>query len=152
MARLRFSQAVDKALAEGMARDDRIVVLGEDVRMLRPGLLASFGPGRVLGAPISEAGFVGAGVGAAMAGLRPVIEVWMVDFITCAMDAVLNHMAKLEAFSGGRWKCPLVIRTPAAAADTVMEASTGRRSGACWAASPGWPWSCRQRPPRPTGS
>ena len=111
MARLRFSQAVDKALAEGMARDDRIVVLGEDVRMLRAGLLASFGPGRILGAPISEAGFVGAGVGAAMAGLRPVIEVWMVEFITCAMDAVLNHMAKLEAFSGGRWKCPLVIRT-----------------------------------------
>lgn len=52
-----------------------------------------------------------AGVGAAMAGLRPIVEIWMVDFIGCAMDAVLNHLAKVESFSGGRWNCPLVIRT-----------------------------------------
>ncbi len=110
MARLKFSEAVDRAVAEAMARDDRIVVFGEDVPLVRPGLVARFGRSRILGAPISEAAFVGAGVGAAMAGLRPVVELWMVDFIACAMDAVLNQMAKLEAFSGGRWKCPLVIR------------------------------------------
>jgi pyruvate dehydrogenase E1 component beta subunit len=85
--------------------------MGEDVPMLRSGLLARFGPGRVLGTPISEAAFTSAGVGAAMAGLRPVVEIWMVDFVACAMDAVLNHMAKLEAFSGGEWKCPMVVRT-----------------------------------------
>jgi pyruvate/2-oxoglutarate/acetoin dehydrogenase E1 component len=111
MARMKFSEAVDRAVAEAMAKDERVVVMGEDVPMLRSGLLARFGPGRVLGAPISEAAFTSAGVGAAMAGLRPVVEIWMVDFVACAMDAVLNHMAKLEAFSGGGWKCPMVIRT-----------------------------------------
>ncbi len=111
MARMKFSEAVDRAVAEAMAKDERIVVFGEDVPIVRSGLVARFGPSRVLGAPISEGGFVGAGVGAAMAGLRPIVEIWIVDFIGCAMDAVLNHMAKLEAFSGGRWKCPLVIRT-----------------------------------------
>jgi len=111
MARMKFSEAVDRAVAEAMAKDERVVVMGEDVPMLRSGLLARFGPGRVLGAPISEAAFTSAGVGAAMAGLRPVVEIWMVDFVACAMDAVLNHMAKLEAFSGGGWKCPMVVRT-----------------------------------------
>jgi pyruvate/2-oxoglutarate/acetoin dehydrogenase E1 component len=111
MARMKFSEAVDRAVAEAMAKDERVVVMGEDVPMLRSGLLARFGPGRVLGAPISEAAFTSAGVGAAMAGLKPVVEIWMVDFVACAMDAVLNHMAKLEAFSGGGWKCPMVIRT-----------------------------------------
>jgi acetoin:2,6-dichlorophenolindophenol oxidoreductase subunit beta len=111
MARMKFSEAIDRAVAAAMARDERIIIMGEDVPMLRPNLLAQFGPNRVLKAPISEAAFTAAGIGAAMAGLRPIVEIWMVDFIGCAMDAVLNHMAKLEAFSGGRWKCPLVIRT-----------------------------------------
>jgi pyruvate dehydrogenase E1 component beta subunit len=111
MARMKFSEAIDRAVAEAMADDERILILGEDVRMLRSSLLAQFGPDRVLNAPISEAAFCAAGLGAAMAGLRPIVEIWMVDFLACAMDAILNHMAKLEAFSGGRWKCPLVIRT-----------------------------------------
>lgn len=110
MARLKFSEAADRAVAEAMANDERVIVMGEDVPMLRSGLLARFGPGRVLGTPISEAAFTSAGLGAAMAGLRPVVEIWMVDFVACAMDAVLNHVAKLEAFSGGRWKCPIVLR------------------------------------------
>jgi acetoin:2,6-dichlorophenolindophenol oxidoreductase subunit beta len=111
MARMKFSEAVDRAIAEAMAKDERVIVMGEDVPILRSGLLARFGSGRVMGAPISEAAFTSAGVGAAMAGLRPVVEILMVDFVACAMDAVLNNMAKLEAFSGGRWKCPMVIRT-----------------------------------------
>jgi pyruvate/2-oxoglutarate/acetoin dehydrogenase E1 component len=110
MAKMKFTEAIDRAVADAMAGDDRIIVMGEDVRMLRPTLLARFGPDRILNAPISEAAFTAAGVGAAMAGLLPIVEIWMVDFIGCAMDAILNHMAKVEAFSGGRWKCPLVIR------------------------------------------
>jgi len=110
MPRMRFSEAADAAVADAMARDPRVVVFGEDVPMLRPALFTRFGRDRVLAAPISEAAFVGAAVGAAMGGLRPVVEVMLVDFIGVAMDAVLNHMAKLEAFSGGKWTCPLVVR------------------------------------------
>lgn len=115
MPTMALDEAIDRALAEAMARDERIVVLGEDVPMLRPTLAARFGDRRVLGAPVSEAAFVGAAVGAAMAGLRPVVELMMVDFVAVAMDAVLNQMAKVEAFSGGRWRCPLVVRAPCGA-------------------------------------
>jgi pyruvate dehydrogenase E1 component beta subunit len=110
MARLRFGQAIDAAVAAAMARDPRVVVLGEDVHMLRAPLYARFGKERVLAAPISEAAFTGAAVGAAMAGLRPVVELMLVDFLGSCLDAVLNQMAKVEAFSGGRWRCPLVVR------------------------------------------
>jgi pyruvate dehydrogenase E1 component beta subunit len=109
---LFFTQAVDDAIAQAMAADSRIVVFGEDIPLLRRNLLVRFGPKRVFGAPISESAFVGAGVAAAMAGLRPVVELYVVDFIGVAMDALLNHAAKIEMFSGGRWKVPLVIRAP----------------------------------------
>lgn len=112
MRTARFTEAVDEALAQAMAEDPRIVVFGEDVPLLRRDLLVRFGPKRVRGTPISEAAFVGAGVGAAMAGLRPVIELYMVDFAAVAMDALLNHAAKLETFSGGDWRVPLVLRAP----------------------------------------
>ncbi len=102
-----FTQAVDDALAQAMADDPRIVVFGEDIPLLRRNLLVRFGPKRVLGAPISESAFLGAGVAAAMAGLRPVVELYMVDFVGVAMDALLNHAAKLEAFSGGKWTAPV---------------------------------------------
>lgn len=109
---MEFSQAIDAALAQAMAADDTIVVFGEDVPLLRRNLLVRFGPERILGAPISESAFVGAAVTAAMAGLRPVVEVYMVDFLGVAMDALLNHAAKLETFSGGKWQAPLVLRAP----------------------------------------
>jgi pyruvate/2-oxoglutarate/acetoin dehydrogenase E1 component len=107
-----YSQAVDDALAQAMIEDPRIVVFGEDVPMLRRNLLVRFGPRRVFGTPISESAFLGAGVSAAMAGLRPVVELYMVDFLGVAMDALLNHAAKLAAFSGGTWKAPMVVRAP----------------------------------------
>jgi len=107
-----FSQAMDDALAQAMADDPRILVFGEDVPLLRRDLLVRFGPQRVRGAPISESAFLGAGVAAAMAGLRPVVEVYTVDFLGVCMDALLNHAAKVEAFSGGKWKAPLVVRAP----------------------------------------
>ena len=112
MREMFFTQAVDDALAHAMAADSRIVVFGEDIPLLRRDLLVRFGPKRIRGAPISESAFVGAGVAAAMAGLRPVVELYMVDFAGVAIDALLNHAAKLEAFSGGRWKAPVVVRAP----------------------------------------
>lgn len=110
MTRMKFGEAVDRAVADAMERDPAIVVMGEDVHGLRPGLYARFGASRVRPTPISEAAFVGAAVGAAMAGLRPIAELMMVDFVGSCLDAVLNHMAKLEGFSGGTWKAPVVVR------------------------------------------
>ncbi len=112
MRKMNFTQAVDDALAQAMLADPRIVVFGEDISLLRRNLLVRFGPKRVFDTPISESAFVGAGVAAAMAGLRPVIEVYMVDFLGVAMDALLNHAAKLDVFSGGKWTAPLVVRAP----------------------------------------
>jgi pyruvate/2-oxoglutarate/acetoin dehydrogenase E1 component len=112
MSNMFFTQAVDSALSQAMTADSRIVVFGEDVPLLRRELLVRFGPKRVLGTPISESAFVGAGVAAAMAGLRPVVELYMVDFLGVCMDALLNHAAKVEAFSGGKWNAPVVIRAP----------------------------------------
>lgn len=110
MKQMTFSGAIEDALAEAMGNDSRIVVLGEDVHTLRRNLLVRFGRERVRATPISEAAFVGAAVTAAMAGLRPVVEVMLVDFIGTAMDALLNHAAKIDSFSGGKWHVPLVVR------------------------------------------
>lgn len=112
MRTLTFGRAADDALGQAMAADPRIIVMGEDVPLLRRDLLARFGPKRVRGTPISESAFLGAGVAAAMAGLRPVVEVYMVDFLAVGMDSLLNQAAKVAAFSGGRWTAPLVIRAP----------------------------------------
>ncbi len=105
-----FAGAIEDALAQAMAKDPDIIILGEDVHTLRRNLFVRFGKERVRAAPISEGAFVGAAVAAAMAGLRPVVEVMMVDFIAVAVDALLNHAAKIEAFSGGKWNVPLVVR------------------------------------------
>jgi len=112
MKTMNFSEAIDDALAQAMIADERIVVFGEDVPLLRRNLLARFGPRRVRGTPISESAFLGAAVTAAMAGLRPVVELYMVDFLGVAMDTLLNHAAKLNVFSGGKWNVPMVVRAP----------------------------------------
>lgn len=93
-----------------MAADPRVVVFGEDVPMIRRALLARFGPARVRGTPISESAFLGAAVGAAMAGLRPVVEIMLVDFLPVASSALQNEAAKLATLSGGRWHAPVVVR------------------------------------------
>jgi pyruvate dehydrogenase E1 component beta subunit len=111
MRTMSFAGAIEDALGQAMAADDRIVIFGEDVHGLRMNLFVRFGERRVRPAPISESAFLGAAVGAAMAGLRPVVEIMLVDFIGVAMDALLNEAAKLEAFSGGQWKAPMVVRT-----------------------------------------
>ncbi|MBE0410471.1 MAG: pyruvate dehydrogenase, partial [Anaerolineales bacterium] len=110
MREMRFSAAIDDALGQAMAQDQHIIIYGEDTQLIRRDLLVRFGPKRVREAPISESAFLGAGVTAAMAGLRPVVEIYMVDFLGVCMDALLNHAAKIEAFSGGKWTTPLVVR------------------------------------------
>jgi pyruvate/2-oxoglutarate/acetoin dehydrogenase E1 component len=112
MKTMFFTQAIDNALAQAMADDSRIIVLGEDTQLLRRNLLVRFGPKRVLNTPISESAFLGAGVAAAMTGLHPVVELYMVDFLGVCMDALLNHAAKVNSFSGGKWTAPVVVRVP----------------------------------------
>ncbi len=110
MKSMRYGEAIDHALGEAMAADPTVVTWGEDVRLIHRQLLARFGPDRVLDTPISEAAFLYAGVGAAMSGLRPVVEVMLVDFLAAGWSAVVNAASKFHDFSGGRWPIPLVIR------------------------------------------
>lgn len=107
-----FTEAIDSAIAQKMKQDKTILLFGEDLPLLRRDLLVRFGPNRIIGTPISENAFVGAGVSAAMSGLRPIVELYMVDFSSVAMDQILNHAAKLETFSGGKWSAPVIIRMP----------------------------------------
>ncbi len=110
MKTMNFGDAIDDALAQAMAEDPRVLIIGEDVHGLRRALRIRFGRDRILTTPISEGAFVGAAVAAAMAGLRPVVEVMLVDFIAVASDALLNHAAKVRVFSGNRWSSPVVVR------------------------------------------
>jgi pyruvate dehydrogenase E1 component beta subunit len=113
---LTFGEAIREAIAEEMDRDPRVCLLGEDVaeagttfKVLK-GLVERFGPGRVIDTPISEAGFTGLGVGAAMAGLRPIVDIMFGDFLALVMDQLVNQAAKIHYMSGGKWKVPLVVR------------------------------------------
>ncbi len=113
---MSFGEAIREALAEEMRRDSRIVLLGEDVaeagttfKVLK-GLVEEFGTTRVIDTPISEPGFTGLGVGAAMAGLRPVVDIMFGDFLTLIMDQVVNQAAKIHYMSGGKWRVPMVVR------------------------------------------
>lgn len=110
MTVMRYGQAVDYGLGEAMAADDRILTWGEDVQLIHRDLLARFGPDRVRDTPISESAFLYAGIGAAMAGLRPVVEVMLVDFLAVAWSGLANAASKFRDFSGGRWQVPLVVR------------------------------------------
>ena len=114
---LTFAQAIREALAEEMRRDATVCILGEDVAeagtpfKVLSGLVEEFGKDRVLDTPISEAGFTGLAVGAAMTGLRPVVDIMFGDFLTLTMDQMVNQAAKVHYMSGGKWKVPMVMRT-----------------------------------------
>ena len=114
---LTFAQAVCEALAEEMRHDARVCILGEDVAeagtpfKVLSGLVEEFGAERVIDTPISEAGFTGIAVGAAMTGLRPVVDIMFGDFLTLAMDQLVNQAAKIHYMSGGHWRVPMVMRT-----------------------------------------
>ena len=112
-----LSAAVNEAIAEEMERDPTVVMLGEDVRLggyfgVSVGLTGRFGPDRVLDTPISENAIVGAAVGAAATGLRPICEILFSDFLTCCADPLVNQAAKLRYMSGGQNRVPMVLRTP----------------------------------------
>src|SRR5215471_1771845 len=124
---LTLGQAVKEALAEELRRDPTVFVIGEDVAeagtpfKVLSGLVEEFGPERILDSPISEAGIAGIGLGAAMTGLRPVVDIMFGDFLTLVMDQLVNQAAKTHYMSGGALRAPLVIRTTLGAT---------RRSGA----------------------
>jgi len=114
---LTVAQAIREALAEEMRRDSTVCIMGEDVAeagtpfKVLSGLVEEFGKERVVDTPISEAGFTGLAVGAAMTGLRPVVDIMFGDFITLTMDQMVNQAAKVHYMSGGKWKVPMVMRT-----------------------------------------
>ncbi len=114
MPEIGFIEAINQALAEEMARDPNVFIMGEDVKLgafgATRGLVDRFGPARVRNTPISEAGIAGAGVGAAMAGMRPVVEIEFASFLYCCWDQVCNQAAKLRYMSGGQARLPLTFR------------------------------------------
>ncbi|HEX9057895.1 MAG TPA: alpha-ketoacid dehydrogenase subunit beta [Ktedonobacterales bacterium] len=114
---ITLGQAIREALAEELRRDPRVFVIGEDVAeagtpfKVLAGLVEEFGPERIIDSPISEPGITGMGVGAAMTGMHPVVDIMFGDFLGLAMDQIVNQAAKVHYMSGGKLKAPLVIRT-----------------------------------------
>lgn len=117
MPEINLRDAVSQGLREALDTDDRVFIIGEDIGEFKGpyavtnGFLDQYGPERVIDSPISEAAMVGAGIGSALGGLRPVIEIMTINFMLLAMDQIVNHAAKLRYMSNGQIKVPLVIRT-----------------------------------------
>lgn len=117
MREITYAQAINEALLYNLEKDERVFLMGEDIGkyggifQVTAGLLDRFGPERIIDTPISESGFVGAAIGAAMTGMRPVVEIMFIDFTTVAMDMIINQMAKIHYMFGGRGKVPMVLRT-----------------------------------------
>jgi pyruvate dehydrogenase E1 component beta subunit len=115
---ITYREALNQALREEMRRDDNVFLMGEDIGIfdgasqVTQGLLAEFGDRRVKDTPIAEEIFVGAGIGAAMVGLRPVVEIMTINFILVAIDQIINNAAKVHYMFGGQVNCPLTIRAP----------------------------------------
>jgi pyruvate dehydrogenase E1 component beta subunit len=134
---ITFGQAINEALAEEMRRDSTVFIIGEDVAeagtpfKVLSGLVQEFGAKRVIDSPISEAGIAGIGVGAAMTGMRPVVDIMFGDFITLTMDQLVNQAAKIHYMSGGKLKVPLVLRTTLGA--TRRSAAQHSQSLHAWA-------------------
>ncbi len=125
MRQLSYSQALNEAIKLEMRRDPSVFVAGEDVGeydgafRVTAGLYKEFGPDRAVDCPISEAAIIGLGIGAAAAGLRPIVEIMFMDFIGCCLDQIFNQAAKMRYMFGGNIKVPLVIRTPSGAGSSV---------------------------------
>ena len=117
MPEMNLRDAVGRGLREALDADDRVFMIGEDIGEFKGpyavtnGFLEQYGPERVIDSPISEAAMVGAGIGSALGGLRPIIEIMTINFMLLAMDQVVNHAAKLRYMSNGQIKVPMVIRT-----------------------------------------
>jgi pyruvate/2-oxoglutarate/acetoin dehydrogenase E1 component len=114
---ITFAEAIREAFAEELRRDPRVFIIGEDVAeagtpfKVLSGLVEEFGIARIIDSPISEPGFTGLGVGAAMTGMRPVVDIMFGDFLTLSMDQIVNQAAKIHYMSGGKLKAPIVFRT-----------------------------------------
>src|SRR5499427_6389284 len=126
MPETTYLEAITRTLAEAMRADERVLVIGEDVAEGGPwgataGLAEEFGPERVRNTPISEAAIAGVAIGAALSGFRPVVEIMFVDFLTLALDQLVNQAAKAHFMSGGQLTVPLVLRT---------QGGAGQRGGA----------------------
>ena len=118
MTQMTYRQALHDTLREELLRDDSVFLMGEEIGVfegsykITAGLLQEFGPERVRDTPICEEGFVGAAIGAAMLGLRPVVEVMTINFTLLALDQIVNHAAKIHSMFGGQTPVPMVLRTP----------------------------------------
>lgn len=116
MIKITYREAIKQAIREAMQKDERVFLMGEDVGnyggafAVSKGLLKEFGPDRIMDVPLSESGFTGAGIGAALAGMRPIVEVMTVNFSLLAMDQIFNNAATLLHMSGGQLNVPVVIR------------------------------------------
>jgi len=134
---LTFGEAIKEAIAEEMRRDPKVILMGEDVAeagttfKVLQGLVDEFGKDRIIDTPISEAGFTGLGVGAAMTGIRPIVDIMFGDFLGIIMDQVANQAAKIHYMSGGKWKVPMVIRATMGA--TRRSAAQHSQSLHAWA-------------------
>jgi acetoin:2,6-dichlorophenolindophenol oxidoreductase subunit beta len=133
MREITYLQAIGEAIREEMERDAAVFIMGEDVQLSifgpTAGVVEKFGAARVRNTPISEAGFVGAGIGAALAGSRPIVEVMMSSFLWVAMDQFVNQAAKIRYMSGGQAKLPLTIRTQYG----VLSSAAAQHSETCYA-------------------
>ncbi len=118
MKTITYLQAINEAMSEEMRRDERVFLMGEDIGLyggcfgVSRGMYDEFGPDRVLETPISETGFTGAAVGAAMFGMRPIVEIMFGDFVTLTMDPIINHATKYRFMTAGQVTVPMVVRTP----------------------------------------
>src|SRR5262247_673027 len=121
MPRMSYREALNAAMSEEMERDPNVLLMGEEVGhyqgayKVSQGMLQRFGERRIIDTPIAECGFVGVGVGAAMVGLRPIIEVMTFNFSLVAIDQIINNAAKIRQMSGGQFAIPMVIRGPSGA-------------------------------------
>lgn len=142
MSEITYAQAVNDAISEEMRRDETVFMLGEDIGLycgafgVSKGMIQEFGEERIMDTPIAEQGYVGAAVGAAMAGLRPVVELMFSDFMCVCFDELVNEAAKLRFMFGGKVKIPLVMRT-ASGAGTGAAAQHSQSLEACLAHFPG---------------
>src|SRR3990170_4410503 len=118
MAELMYWEAIRRAHDEELANDPHVIVMGEDVGLIggtykaTSGLFQKYGENRVIDTPISENSYTGIGIGASMAGMRPIIEIMSINFALLALDTLINAAAKIRYMSGGRVFCPIVMRTP----------------------------------------
>jgi len=120
MAVTRYMEALNQALVSEMERDPSVFIAGEDVASggvfaVTQGILEKFGGKRIRNTPISESALIGLGIGAALTGLRPVVEIMFMDFMACCMDQIVNQAAKMKYMFGGKMSVPMVVRTPAGA-------------------------------------